>query len=31
MVKALRYLKPFWLSVLAIVALTFAQVQLELA
>ncbi len=31
MLKALRYLKPFWLSVLAIIALTFAQVQCELA
>ena len=31
MVKALRYLKPFWLSVLAIIALTFMQVQFELA
>ena len=29
--KALRYLKPFWLSVLAIIALVFAQVQLDLA
>ena len=29
--KALRYLKPFWLSVLAIFALVFAQVQLDLA
>ena len=29
--KALRYLKPFWLSVLAVIALTFAQVQCELA
>lgn len=31
MLKALRYLKPFWLSVLAVIALTFAQVQFELA
>ena len=31
MIKALRYLKPYWLSVLAIIALTFAQVQFELA
>ena len=31
MVKALRYLKPFWLSVIAIVALVFGQVQCELA
>lgn len=31
MLKALRYLKPFWLSVIAVVALTFAQVQFELA
>ena len=31
MIKALRYLKPFWLSVLAVIALTFAQVQCELA
>ena len=31
MVKTLRYLKPFWLSVLAIIALTFMQVQFELA
>ena len=29
--KALGYLKPFWLSVIAIVALVFAQVQCELA
>lgn len=29
--KALRYLKPFWLSVLAVIALVFAQVQLDLA
>lgn len=29
--KALRYLKPYWLSVIAIVSLVFAQVQLELA
>ena len=29
--KALRYLKPFWLSVLAVFALVFAQVQLDLA
>ena len=31
MVKALRYLKPFWLSVIAIIALVFGQVQCELA
>lgn len=31
MLKALRYLKPFWLSVLAIIALVFGQVQFELA
>ena len=31
MIKALRYLKPFWLSVIAIVALVFGQVQCELA
>ncbi len=31
MLKALRYLKPFWLSVIAVIALTFAQVQFELA
>ena len=31
MCKALRYLKPYWLSVIAIVSLVFAQVQLELA
>ena len=31
MAKALRYLKPFWLSVLAVIALVFAQVQCELA
>ncbi|MBR2676196.1 MAG: ABC transporter ATP-binding protein [Solobacterium sp.] len=31
MIKALRYLKPFWLSVIAIIVLTFAQVQFELA
>ncbi len=29
--KALKYLKPYWLSVLAIIALVFAQVQLELS
>lgn len=29
--KALKYLKPYWLSVVAIIALVFAQVQLELA
>ncbi|MBR3358519.1 MAG: ABC transporter ATP-binding protein [Solobacterium sp.] len=29
--KALRYLKPFWLSVIGVIALVFAQVQLELA
>ncbi|MBR4444707.1 MAG: ABC transporter ATP-binding protein [Solobacterium sp.] len=29
--KALGYLKPFWLSVIAIIALVFAQVQMELA
>lgn len=29
--KAIRYLRPFWLSVIAIVALVFAQVQLELS
>ena len=29
--KALRYLKPFWLSVAAIIALVFGQVQFELA
>ena len=29
--KALRYLKPFWLSVIAVVALVFCQVQFELA
>ena len=31
MLKAFRYLKPFWLSVVAVVALVFGQVQLELA
>lgn len=31
MLKALRYLKPFWLSVLAVIALTYAQVQCNLA
>ena len=29
--KALGYLKPFWLSVLAVIALVFGQVQFELA
>lgn len=29
--KALRYLRPFWLSVIAVVALVFGQVQFELA
>ena len=29
--KALRYLRPYWLSVLAVIALVFAQVQCELA
>jgi ATP-binding cassette subfamily B multidrug efflux pump len=31
MLKAFRYLKPYWLSVLAIVGLIFGQVQSELA
>ncbi len=31
MLKAFRYLKPYWLSVLAIVGLIFGQVQAELA
>lgn len=31
MLKAFRYLKPFWLSVIAVITLVFAQVQLELA
>ena len=31
MTKAFRYLRPFWLSVIAIVALVFAQVQADLA
>ena len=31
MTKAMRYLKPFWLSVLAIICLIFGQVQCELA
>lgn len=31
MLKALRYLKPFWLSVLAVVGLVFLQVQFDLA
>ena len=31
MLKALKYLKPFWKSVIAVIFLIFAQVQLELA
>ncbi len=31
MIKAMRYLKPFWLSVIAIIALVFVQVQFDLA
>lgn len=31
MLKAFRYLKPYWLSVLAIIGLIFGQVQAELA
>ena len=31
MLKAIRYLKPFWLSVAAVIILVFAQVQLDLA
>ena len=31
MIKAIRYLKPFWLSVVAVICLVFAQVQFELA
>lgn len=31
MLKALKYLKPYWKSVVAIIVLVFAQVQLELA
>ena len=31
MIKAMRYLKPFWLSVLGVIALVFAQVQFDLA
>ena len=31
MIKAFRYLKPFWLSVLMIVGLVFLQVQFDLA
>ena len=31
MIKAFKYLKPFWLSVVAIIGLVFAQVQCELA
>ncbi len=31
MLKAMKYLKPYWLSVLAIIALIFGQVQCELA
>lgn len=31
MLKAFRYLKPYWMSVVAVVALIFAQVQCELA
>ena len=31
MFKAFRYLKPFWLSVVAVIALVFAQVQFDLS
>ena len=31
MIKAFKYLKPFWLSVVAIIGLVFAQAQCELA
>ena len=31
MLKAFRYLKPFWLSVVAVIAFVFGQVQCELA
>ena len=31
MIKTFKYLKPFWLSVIAIIALVFGQVQCELA
>lgn len=31
MLKALKYLKPYWLSVLAVIACVFGQVQCELA
>lgn len=31
MIKAFKYLKPYWLSVVAIIGLVFAQVQCELA
>ena len=31
MLKAFRYLKPFWLSVVAVVVFVFGQVQCELA
>ena len=31
MLKAFRYLKPFWLSVIAVIAFVFGQVQCELA
>ena len=31
MIKAMRYLKPFWFSVLMIIGLVFLQVQFDLA
>lgn len=31
MVKALKYLKPYWIAVLAVIACVFGQVQCELA
>ena len=31
MLKALRYLKPYWISVVAVIVLIFAQVQAQLA
>ena len=31
MLKAFRYLKPYWISVVAVIVLVFAQVQAQLA
>ena len=31
MLKAFRYLKPYWISVIAVIVLVFAQVQAQLA